>query len=355
MSFSVHYISRISRRGNRLTIYAYDLMRRLEEPFDDSLYNEENEPFNCGLLLNDLAKQCGFANDAELPPDALPLYYSDISGKKCREILDSISRRSVGVWYCSNSEQLRFCRFLSADNGIVPIAAQTSPVYLHSKKGPFGAVYGENSATGEIYSAGTGGVGYTHILRIAGPLITRESVQSVMSLIAGRSYQAFYCSHMGISDAPEGITAFYFDAYPEGLISCHTVVHFSGGGVYAEARAADICEDDWDYTDLTGYELRRRVERFREYGSTVMTDKGLGVIADKTDDPLRRAVYYFSRAAQGVTDFDGAIIDRVMPTAIESVSDTAKRIIYDGVSYILEYKKGGGGSKTDITLTREET
>lgn len=354
MQFSTHYISRISRKGDKLTIHAFDLMRRLENPFDDSIYNESGEPFTASLVLENLARQCGFSDFADLPAGVQTLRYSDIHGKKCREILGEISRYGVGAWYCSNDERLRFVPFLSALNGIQAQPQRTAAVYLHSKKGPFRSVYAENTVSGEVYSAGSSPSDYRYALKLAGKLITRERTTQIMSSVAGKSYQAFYCAHIGLTDAPEGITGFYSDEYPDGLISCHTTVRFGAGEIYAEAKAADICEDEWDYTDLTGYELRKKVERFREYGSTVMTDKGIGILSDTaSNDPTARLTYFFSSAADAVTAFDGAIIDKTMPDAIESLSDTMKKFVYGDSVYILSFDRDENGKMTNIQLTKE--
>lgn len=353
MTFSEHYISRISRRGSLLTIHAFDRMRRTENPFDDSLYNESDQPYNASLLIADLANQCGFANVYNIPSCFEKFYFRDIHGKKCREILDAVSRFAVGAWYCTNENILNFTPFLSPSCGIAPIAASTSRVYLHSVKGPFRALYAENTSSGDIFSAGSAS-DFRNILKLSGNLFTEARASDIMSSAAEKSYQAFYCAHIDIPAAPEGLTGFYFDDYPDGLVSCRTVVHFCADSVYAEARAADICEDESDYTDLTGYELRKKIDSYREYGSTVMTDRGIGIVSNaETDDVRERQTYFFSRAADGVTGFDGAILDGIMPSSVESVSETVKKITYGSSIFKLSFDVDENGKKTNIKLEKE--
>lgn len=353
MSFATHYISKISRKGDLLTIHAFDLMRRLENPFDDSLYNEKDEPYTASLLINDLAHQCGFAGVKNAPAAFDKFYFRDIHGKKCREILDIVSRYAVGAWYCSNDELLGFTPFLSPSKEIYAMREECAPVYLHSRKGPFYALYAENTATGEVFSAGSAS-DFRNILKLSGKLFNQKRVTDIMGTVALKTYQAFYCAHIGLLSEPDGITRFYFEDHPDGLLSCRTIVRFCADEIYAEASAADICEDESDYTDLTGYELRQKVERYREYGSTVMTDRGIGFVADRRpEDERERAAYFFSAVSDAVTSFDGAIIDRIMPTSIERVSDTARRITYGGSSYLLSYAVDENGRKTDIVLEKE--
>lgn len=351
--FSDHFISKISRKGKLLTIYAMDRMRMTENDFDDSLYNPSKEPYNLSLVLGDLASQCGFSSFGGGSFCTDKLYYSEIHGKTCREILNHISENTVGVFYCSNDNILKFSGFLSPSCSIGMDAAKSEAVYLHSMKGPFNAVYGKNTATGEVFSTGQSS-NFRNILKICGRLMDSDRVTSVLSSCAGRSFQSFSCNRIAILGAPEGVTEFIFPDHASGLISCRTVIRFTGSGAYAQALAADICEDESDYTDLTGYALRKRIEEGKKYGCTVMTDKGLGFVAD-TDDMRSGQGKFFSSLADGITRFDGVMFDGIMPEYIQTVSDTVKKVKYGGSVYVLSFKKEGDGKKTDISFVKEET
>ncbi|MCM1524735.1 MAG: hypothetical protein NC120_09790 [Ruminococcus sp.] len=351
MSFSRHFISRISRKGDLLTLRAGDLLRRTENPFDDGRYNRSGEPFEASLVLADLARQCGFENTSVSPGRIDRLYFDDIHGKTCREILNYIAENSVGAWYCSNDNMLRFCPFGSASCSIGTDSNRTSKVYLHSVKGPFRGVYAENPAADAVFKAGSAD-SFRHILKLRGRLMSRQRAEEIMSDIAEKSCRSFSCAHIGIMGAPEGLTEFIFEDHPSGLISSCTVVYFTGSEVYAQAKAADICEDESDYTDLTGYELRRRLEEGRRYGDTVITPRGVGfVIGGGEDDPQ---VGFFSAAEDGVTKFGGALMDGVMPDLVQSVSQNVKRIRYGNSSYILSFETDENGGKKNISFEKEE-
>lgn len=353
MTFSKHFISRISRKGDLLTIHANDLIRRTENPFDDSIYNRENEPFNTSLVLGALANQCGFQNTSVSGGSVDKLYFDDIHNKTCREILNLVAENSVGVWYCSNDDILKFCSFGSASCSIGTTDGLTSKVYIHSVKGPFTGVCAENPDNDTVFSAGSTG-SFRNILKLKGRLMTRQRTESIMSAVAQKSYRSFSCAHIGITGAPEGLTEFIFASNPFGLISNHTVVYFTGSGVYAEARAADICEDESDYTDLTGYAIRKKIEEGRMYGSTVLTPRGVGFVNDCGDDIRAAQVSFFSALADRVTKFDGVLMDGVMPDYIQSVSNTVKRICYGNSKYLLSYETDGEGKKTNISFVKEE-
>ena len=353
MSFAVHFISHISRKGDIVTIHAFDRMRMTENPFDDSLYNRSAEPFDTVLILGQLASQCGFAPYEGNIPFVNRLYFDDIHNKKCREILSFIAENEVGAWCCTNENRLSFCPFGSASCSIGMNADTSSRLYLHSQKGPFHGVYARNSDTGEIFSAGSSD-NFRNMLKLQGRLMSQERANDIMSAAAEKYYRSFACSHTDILAAPYGLTEFIFPDHLSGLISSKTVVHFGGGGVYAEARAADICEDQWDYTDLTGYELRKRLEEGRKYGSTVMTARGIGFVHSHDTDMRCADVSFFSAVTDKIALFDGTIIDKTMPDFIETVSDTIKRIGYGNSVYRLSYEFDENGRKTNISFEKEE-
>lgn len=354
MNFSEHFVSRISRKGGLLSIEACDRMRRTENYFDDSLYNECDEPFNASLLLSDLAHQCGFEECENIPGCFKKFYFGDIHGKTCREILNLVAEYAVGSWACKNDNVLRFEPFLSYSSAVGIVKENSSRVYFHSKKGPFEAVYGRNTSNNEVYSAGSSS-SFVNILKLSGRLIDSGRVGEVMQAVHGKSFQAFYCDHMDIMAAPNGLTAFILGASGEAFVSSKTEVIFGGCGVYGRARAADICEDESDYRSLTDYEVRKRIEENRQYGSVIMTSKGLGIVpaAAGGDDFREEDVSFFSKTKEGVSVFEGAILDGRLPDKVEKVSEGCRRIVYGGNAFLLKFKKGAAGVRTEFSLERE--
>ncbi|MGN0637707.1 MAG: hypothetical protein ACI4J0_05005 [Huintestinicola sp.] len=353
MSFCPHFISSIKRRGGLVTIRAFDRMRMTENDFRDGSYKEADEPFVTSQVLGDIASQCGF-KPCSMSFSGVPrLYYKDIHGKKIREILNHLSENGVGVWYCSDDEELKFTPFLSASGSVGVDREKSAPLYIHSEKGPFTAVYAKNTATGQVFSAGSGS-DFRNMLKLSGKLFDDERTGSAMTLAAQKVWRSFYCAHAHISAAPCGLTEFIFgDIF--GLVSVRTEVCFGAGMVFAKAETADICEDESDYTDLLGYELRRRIEADRKYGSTVLTEKGVGFTGDTGTDLGEADISFFSAVGDRVTEFDGAMMDGVMPDSITAVSDTVTRFVYGNTAYTLSYDEGEDGAKSNIRLTKEES
>lgn len=350
MSFCTHFISSISRKGSIVTVRAYDRMRRTDIAFDDSRYNEEDAPFDAPLLIADLAVQCGFEG-SEMPSGFGSFRWGDIHGKKCREILDLVAEVMCGAWWCSDDNELRFTPFLSHSCGIAVDGDNSSELYIHSVKGPFTAVYARNTSDGNVYHGGSGG-DIVNILRLEGRLFTSERTEEVMSGIAQKSFTAFYCGHADIGAAPCGITAYSFGE--KDFIAVKSEVIFGGGGVFAKISAADICEDEERYLSLMDLEVRKKIEEGRHYGSTVMTERGIGILStDRSEDVREQEMFCFSSAEGGVTEFEGAVVDNVLPQKIEKLGATSRKIIYGGVSYILSWALDELGNKVDFNMERE--
>lgn len=349
MEYGAHFISRISRKNGMLTFHAFDRMRKTENEFDCSDFKKENEPFGTSALIANLADQLGFGESAYLPSKVTELYYDDIYGKKCREILNLLSENEVGVWYCTNDNRLRFDSFPQSQNSVGIVNGEASKLYIHSVKGPFRGVYGKNTATSEIFSAGDGD-NFPNILKIKGKKMSLDIAQSVMTRLAGKCFQAFYCGHVRLYSAVQGASVFLFDGYESGLVSCVTTVYFGGYEVYASAKTSDICEDESDYTDVMGYSVRQRIEESRLYGSTVLTSSGLGFVskdeAAEAGSFDKAEKYVFSAAKKGITAYSGVMMNK-LPQSIQKISDNEVDVVYDSFSMKIR-ADGSGDTRSNI-------
>ncbi|MGN1089186.1 MAG: hypothetical protein ACI4Q6_02190, partial [Huintestinicola sp.] len=344
-SFAPHFISRIHRNGAVMTIHAFDRMRMTEKPFDDSDFDPSDEPYDAYRIFGAIAAQCGFAQVTSPPVGFTKFYSSDIRGKRIRQILEKAAAFGAGVWYCTNDDKLCFTQFMSPSVGIYADELRRSPIYIHGQKGPINGVSIMNTSTGKTYSAGTSG-NSSSVLRLIGGLFTQAQANDLFSRLSGKMWRSFACRHLEVSSPPQGLTAFYTEDYPDGLIADNLKIHFGGRSFCINASAADICEDEWLYTDVMGYNVMRRIEEQKLYGSTVITDRGLGIVSDtETEDIRQRSTYYFSTAQNGVSCFDGAMLDKQMPTTITKTGDTSREINYGGKRYTLNWVKDGDVKK----------
>ena len=165
-----------------------------------------------------------------------------------------------------------------------------------------------------------------------------------MSALAGRSIRSFYCEHIELSDATEGITSYLLG----GVTYTAYVTEISfGTTMYARAYTEDMKSAAQDMADHLLIEGRL-------YGAAVTDSNGTGITEESTEEDIRLIEKHcFSAIKDGVTTFEGAVLDAVMPTVIEHIASGRERIVYGGSSYILSYTEQGG-RKTNIRLVREE-
>ncbi|MGN0665329.1 MAG: hypothetical protein ACI4KF_02250 [Huintestinicola sp.] len=355
MEFTEHYISRISRKGGMVTFHAFDRMRRTENFFDDALYNIENEPYNTSEVLSAIANQLGFAGLSCDCSDMNKLYYDEIHGKKCSEILELVSENLVGAWVCRDDDILAFVPFGRAAGGTGIIEAETEKMYLHSEKGPFAGVYGRNSATGEVFVGGSQG-GFREMLMIKCSRMDSDAAVRIAGRTAGMVWRSFSCGHIGLYSSVPPLGAFLFGGYPDGLVSVKTIIYFTAHDVFASAETADICEDESDYQEVSGYEMRKRIEAGRIYGSTVMTERGIGFVEDREYSAamgaLNAAKYVFSTAEKGITAYTGIMMNRV-PKGVKRVSGNRVEFTYDDFRLVIT-AEGEGDERTDLKWEVED-
>ena len=342
-SYSRHFVTRIERRGNVVTVYAEDLCSRLDLPFDSSSYTTDR--IHVPTLVSRIASDCGFSGTQNVP--AMFIAREDLSNRTSREILTLISEYLCGVWCCTNDEKLRFTQLFDLTS-TVSLTGEHTPLYLHTQNGPYDGMIAKNRETKEYHTAGnlTGDVLY-----LTAAMMTDTRAGELMTAFAGKSRRAFYLECLVCDDLTQGLTGIVQEST---LISEKTVTRFAPL-MTLSLRAKDITDPSAPPQEYREYLISQSLRRGEMYGATIMTEKGLCVLEKSTAQDVRdRGTYSFKEATGGVTDFEGAIMDSVMPESIERLSPTSRRITYNGVVYTLTYSDDGT-RKTNITLTRAAT
>lgn len=330
-------VSRIKRRGNTVIVTARDDMRELERNFDDSAFDED-EDTEASRAVQAIAAQCGFAGAANVP--SCTLKYADIHGKTCREILRQLSCAYCGVWVCASGRYLTFVPY-----GSYSFACEPSPdavFYIHSYR----QISGINAYDTETHTLHHKGSGADITLR--GRMLTDERAAGIMAQLSGKTVRSFYLQGQPCINGVCGVVCISdgnCDYY-----SAKTVIDI-GAEIEFSAQFEDLSADGEEYISPMEYKAMDTVQPVTAYGSTIIDSKGLGVLEDDDDKELReKKAYYFEAAKGKVARFTGAVMDKVMPASVERISDTSRRIVYDGVAYLLTYTKNGT-TKSNIRLT----
>ncbi|MCR5807729.1 MAG: hypothetical protein K6G68_11955 [Oscillospiraceae bacterium] len=337
-------VTSVKRKGARLDIIACDRLHELGRTVDASGYDEHGV-IDTALLASAMAHDCGFSGVGNVP--RMSLSYSDVYDKTCREVLMQMSVIGCGVWTCSGDDELVFIPYGTASFQIVRGEHSDTPFYIHSTKGPIRGLCAKNTETHREWLKGDTSAS-VNCVSIRGRMMTEQAAQNILTLLAGKYIRSFYADHIPSEEFPNvavcGVAGIWNgdDLY----LSRKTTVHY-GNVIYMDMEYPDKCGDD---SAAAGYGTGQGLSYQTEYGGAVMDGLGLGILSETpTDDIRTRDKFYFRKAKSAVSRFDGALMDNVMPRRIINVSETEKRIEYDGIAYRLTYTKTAQG-KENIVL-----
>ena len=117
----------------------------------------------------------------------------------------------------------------------------------------------------------------------------------------------------------------------------------------ASLSAPVVSESSSAYHNLLTRQINQRIAANQIYGNTQISGSGGLEFTDREGN-----AYGFNTASGGVTEYDGAMMDTVMPDKIEKITNSSgqveRRITYGGKTYALTYKVEGD-KKTEIKMT----
>lgn len=153
-----YYATDITRDGDVLNITAYDTCKNLDVPFDHSGYqqfdgqgttSEHLRKYPTSLVLGDLANQCGFSHSSPSISSVPELYYKDLAGKTCKQILEELAKAECGFWKCANDNTLVFVAYSKVpDTVTIPEASRTAINAGQSKS--IGGVHAVDTCYNEV-------------------------------------------------------------------------------------------------------------------------------------------------------------------------------------------------------------
>ena len=346
------YIDGESRTEDTVNITAYDRCRKLSQPFDYSSLkdgdkvDENGDPIFLDIsasgLAEKIAAQCGFEGTVNTGDILIGTVSSDVyKGAACNSILENFASASGCFVCCGNDDTLRFQRIGSGYSSAS--AAEHSAVIVYPQKSFSRLIVSGDKS--EFYDFGSGSA--ENIMEISNSLIT----QSVASALASRLFEngSFVYQPVSLNAVISG----NIDPYGSVIVGdeSYTVTNISinlcADGAVASLSAPVVSECSSAYNNLLTRQINQRISANKVYGNTQISGSGgLEFVAD--DD----TAYGFSTSSGGVTEYDGAMMDKTMPDKIEKISDTERRITYGGKVYVLKYKSENN-KKTDITFTEE--
>ena len=343
------YVDGQSLGENSVSITAYDRCRKLSQPFDySSLQNgvdKNGDPVfitaSADPIIEMIAKQCGFSVVygtgellvTELSPDTY-------KGTSCNSIMENLASASGCFVCCDSGNALRLQKI---GNGISStVASANSKVIKYPNKEFLRLVVSGDKS--EIYDIGSGSVKNIH--EISNSLITESIAENLAAKILPFEYVPvnFNAVLNGNVD-PYGTVTVGKNNYTVTNIS----INLCADGAVASLSAPVVSECSSAYNNLLTRQINQRIAANKIYGNTQISGSGGLKFTDRDGNS-----YGFNTASGGVTEYDGAMMDKTMPDKIEKITNSSgqveRRITYGGKTYALTYKVEGD-KKTEIKMT----
>ena len=344
------YIDGESRTEDTVNITAYDRCRKLSQPFDYSSLkdgdkvDENGDPIFLDIsasgLAEKIAAQCGFSGASNTGNILIGIVSPDVyKGAACNSIIENFASASGCFVCCGTDDTLRFQRIGSGYSSASAI--QNSAVIVYPQKSFSRLIVSGDKS--EFYDFGSGSA--ENIMEISNSLIT----QSVASALASRLFEggAFVYQPVSLNAVISGNIDPYGTVFvgEESYKVTNISINLCADGAVASLSAPVVSESSSAYNNLLTRQINQRIAANKIYGNTQISGSGGLEFVDSGGD-----TYGFKTASGGVTEYDGAMMDKMMPDKIEKISDTERRITYGGKVYVLTYKVDGD-KKTDIKLT----
>ena len=348
------YIDGENRTEDTVNITAYDRCRKLSQPFDYSSLkdgdkvDENGDPIFLDIsasgLAEKIAAQCGFSGTSNTGDILIGTVSSDVyKGAACNSILENFASASGCFVCCGTDDTLRFQRIGSGYSSASAI--QNSAVIVYPQKSFSRLIVSGDKS--EFYDFGSGSA--ENIMEISNSLIS----QNVASALASRLFEngSFIYQPVSLNAVISGNIDPYGTAFvgDESYKVTNISINLCADGAVASLSAPVISESSSAYNNLLSRQINQRIAANKTYGNTLISGSGGLEFVDSGGD-----TYGFKTASGGVTEYDGAMMDKMMPDKIEKITNSSgqveRRITYGGKTYSLTYDDDGT-QKTNIKLT----
>ena len=343
-----------NRTEDTVNITAYDRCRKLSQPFDytslkdGDKVDENGEPVYSDIsasgLAEKIAAQCGFSGASNTGDILVGTVSSDVyKGAACNSILENFASASGCFVCCGADNTLRFQR--SGSGYSSASAAHNSAVIVYPQKSFSRLIVSGDKS--EFYDFGSGSA--ENIMEISNSLIS----QNVASALASRLFENGSFIYQPVS--LNAIISGNIDPYGSVIVGeesykvTNISINLCADGAVASLSAPVISESSSAYNNLLTRQINQRIAANKTYGNTQISGSGGLEFVDSGG-----YTYGFNTSSGGVTEYDGAMMDKMMPDKIEKITNSSgqaeRRITYGGKTYSLTYDDDGT-QKTNIKLT----
>lgn len=307
---------------------------------------------SASTLITKAATACGFLGVSYVDSSALSVIgnvdRTACEGSTARDILDMMSQAMCGYFCAGATGYLTFVNLGCYAN-------TTASVTQYAAISPGGTRSISTIMTvdgSDVYTSGN-----TIINQQTLVIDTQFASQALATCLAGAlpasySYNAWSCSR---GKATTWITLGAISFNGTTRICTNLTLYPSGSGLYFSASANPVAERENGYQSSVQRQLNERIALERVNGNTAIGKQGLyffenGYRTTQQSDPTAIVKYGFEVSTGGITEYDGAIIDRkTIKRATFNSDATQVQIAYDNKSYNINIEYDDDGNITDMT------
>ena len=355
------YLSSRRILENAVEITCYDItMFTNDKPvldgllFDDEDCTYTSDVFSAiGTAMSSASGKKISVNPGSVILTGIPKIPRDqLNNKNCREILSGLSAAACGIFAASADGQMDFFPFASDVFTTQMDVDEYSKIIPGLKKECLTIIISNGSEifSTPIYSSDEEGkrIPSRTTVTIDTPYASRELLDAVAAQIKGKVYKAWSCSDAVVPYYPPPGTRITF---ADGSVRTTNYLSLvlSGSGMRASFGRNEVLESE--YLSSTKRELLERIKVGEVNGNTKISRNGIKFVY-KNENSGAKTEYGFDVSESGVTSFEGAVIDKVMPEKIEKISETKRRIVYNGKIYELSWSiDPSTGDKINIQMS----
>lgn len=333
-----------------------DRMSKLDDPLElGDEYFDKDDKIECSALINAVANKYGFDSvtladeSAELPGIIGKIDRTSCDGSSGRDILDMLSTAMCGYWQHGNSNDLIFLPIGHYEYHYVPY--DYSPVIYSSFRVFGGLIVTDGN---EIYTAGTPGSITKLTLTIDTPYASQALANQIFnSAVNDCNYYAWKCN--GLAYEWMFLGALFINNQYQ--IYNSISLYPTSSGIFFSAQCNDVSERESEYLSAVQRKLKKKIELDRINSNMAITKKGMYFFEngykEKSGEQSEKVKYGFEVSSGGITEYDGAMVSKVVPKSATWNADKTEAVIdYGSKKYRYKISHDGNGNVTG--LSKEE-
>ena len=383
------FVSQRSRSGNKVTFKCYDRMLLLgissdmfEIPYTGVIADDEDSgEIACANLVEYIAGAVGFDGCTSYIKSSgyfggLKLKKTDIKGKTARALLETVSAAWCGYFTVSANNYLDFVFFGTTAHTSCPVTTHTA-ITMQSERS---AITRVRAYTGsDYYYSGDETADVFSTLTVQTGFASQEYADTLLARVSGYTYRSWDCSKM-IVDVPQlmnnylptistGMNHYHVPDGVDGLTDFTAnalTLDFTSAGVYASLASNEVTEDEYSYLGYISRKLEEKLSDGEKLGNDTLITRYQGIIhlgektTDETTGEVKQNRYGYSKAtADGVVEFDGAMVSKITPkSAYWNEDKTEATVSYEGKKFKYHIKRDDNGNVTEFSkeeITEEVT